>query len=145
MKSFFKMLLLVFFLIIIFIYVLVIEKIPEEIIAFQGENISITTLFGINIVNKNLKTVETSSNNNSKISEEIGKQSLEVNLFNTIPLKEVDVNVIPKTKVILCRKYRRGKIIYKWCFSSTVCQKLKVKIIKNINHMKIQELKKEIL
>lgn len=112
MKSFFKMLLLVFFLIIIFIYVLVIEKIPEEIIAFQGENISITTLFGINIVNKNLKTVETSSNNNSKISEEVGKKSLEVNLFNTIPLKEVDVNVIPKTKVILCRKYCRGEIIY---------------------------------
>lgn len=112
MKSFFKMLLLVFFLIIIFIYVLVIEKIPEEIIAFQGENISITTLFGINIVNKNLKTVETSSNNNSKISEEVGKKSLEVNLFNTIPLKEVDVNVIPKAKVILCRKYRRGEIIY---------------------------------
>ena len=37
MKKFLKMLLLVFFLLIIFVYLLVIEKIPSKITLFEGE------------------------------------------------------------------------------------------------------------
>lgn len=100
MKRFFKMLLLVFFLIFIYIYTLVIEKIPEKIVAFEGENISFQTIFGINVKEKNGESIETSSTSGDKVSDEVGKSSLEVSLFNTIPIKEVDIDVIPKTKVI---------------------------------------------
>ncbi len=100
MKKFFKMLLLVFFLSFVYIYTLVIEKIPEEIVAFEGENISFQTVFGINVKEKDGEVIETSVNNENKVSDEVGKASLEVSLFNTIPIKDVSVDVIPKTKVI---------------------------------------------
>lgn len=100
MKRFFKMLLLVFFLSFIYCYTLVIEKIPEKIIVFEGENISFQTLFGIRINKKNNSAVEALSNSGSKVSDEVGSTSLSVSLFNTIPIKEVSVDVIPKTKVI---------------------------------------------
>lgn len=102
MKKFFKMLLLVFFLIVIYSYTLVIEKIPEEIVAFEGEDISFRTLFGIELKEKNngKMTIETLSSEGVKVSDKIGTSSLEVSLFNTIPLKEVEVDVLPKTKVI---------------------------------------------
>ena len=106
MKRFLKMLLLVFFLILIYIYVLVIEKIPDEIVAFEGESVSIRTLFGIEIKEKSSngntceRTIETLSSEGLKVSDNAGSSSLEVSLFNTIPLKEVKVDVLPKTKVI---------------------------------------------
>ena len=106
MKRFLKMLLLVFFLILIYIYVLVIEKIPDEIVAFEGESVSIRTLFGIEIKEKSSngntyeRTIETLSSEGLKVSDNAGSSSLEVSLFNTIPLKEVKVDVLPKTEVI---------------------------------------------
>ena len=139
MKRFFKMLLLVFFLIILYIYTLVIEKIPERIVAFEGENISLQTIFGIDVRKKDGEVIETLSNNGEKVSDEVGKTSLEVSLFNTVPIKNVNVDVIPKTKVIPLGYIARSKIVYKWSFSGTECLKLKEKIIKNISHMKIQE------
>lgn len=139
MKKFFKMLLLVFFLSVIYIYILVIEKIPEKIVAFEGENISFQTIFGIQVKEKNGNAIETSSISDKRVSDEVGKSNLEVSLFNTIPLKEVNVDVIPKTKVIPLGNIARSKIVYKWSFSGTECLKLKEKIIKNISHMKIQE------
>lgn len=100
MKRIFKMLLLVFFLSLIYIYVIVIEKIPEKIVAFEGEDISLQTIFGIKIQEKNNDVIETSSNNEKKVSDEVGKTNLEVSLFNKIPIKEINVDIIPKTKVI---------------------------------------------
>ena len=108
MKKFFKMLLLVFFLIFVYIYTLGIEKIPEKIVAFEGENISFQTIFGINVRKKDGEVIETLSTNGDKVSDEVGKASLEVSLFNTIPVKDVSVDVIPKTKVIPVRKYCRS-------------------------------------
>lgn len=64
MKKFFKMLLLVFFLSIIYIYALGIENIPNNIVIFEGENIRLKTLLGIGIN----ETVETGAN--SKEQEE---------------------------------------------------------------------------
>ena len=100
MKRFIKMLLLVFFLIFIYCYTLVIEKIPDRIVAFEGESISFQTLFGMSIKNEDQEIVETISNNGSKVSDKVGTTKLNVSLFDTIPLKEVDVDVIPKTTVI---------------------------------------------
>ena len=100
MKRFFKMLLLVFFLGVIYSYFLAIEKIPEKIVAFEGENITLKTLFGVNIKGEGNETVETLSNDENSLSSEVGSKKMEVSLFNTIPLKEVNIDVIPKTTVI---------------------------------------------
>ncbi len=100
MKRFLKMLLLVFFLSIVYSYTLVIEKIPEELVVFEGEDISMNTLLGINIKGENEETLETSSSEVEKISENVGTSNLEVSLFDAIKIKDVNVNVIPKTKVI---------------------------------------------
>ena len=100
MKKILKILLLVFFLLIFYIYILEIEMIPKEIVLFEGENISIKTMFGLNIKNKNLQTIETSSGNESNLSNKIGNTTLELNLFNNIPVKDIEVSVLPKTKVI---------------------------------------------
>lgn len=100
MKRVLKMLLLVFFLIIIYVYTLLIESIPNELVIFEGENISMKTLLGITIKDKNNQTIEVSSNNGNSLSNETGKKSLEVSLFNNILLKNVDISVLPKTTVI---------------------------------------------
>lgn len=100
MKKILTMLLLVFLLSIIYMYTLIVGNIPKEIVLFEGEEISIKTLLGISIKDENLKTIETSSNNSNKISNEVGKSSLEVSLFDNITLKNVDVSVLPKTTVI---------------------------------------------
>ena len=109
MKKFIKMLLLVFFLIVILIYTLVIEKIPENIVLFQGEEISFKTLFGIRI-KKQADILETSSNNNQEISDKIGSTNLKVSLFNKITLKEINIDVIPKMKVVLIGKIAGVKL-----------------------------------
>ena len=100
MKKVLKMLVLVFFLLVIFIYTLVIGNIPSKMVVFQGEDISMQTLFGISIKQKKLKTIEASSDIKEGISQNIGKTDLKVSLFNNIPLKNVEVSVLPKTKVI---------------------------------------------
>ncbi len=123
MKRIFKMLLLVFFLIVVFCYTLVIEHIPEEIVVFEGENISFRTLLGMQVKGENDETVETSSRDENKLSEKVGNSKIEVSLFNTIPIKEVNLDVIPKTTVIPVRKYSGGKTLYKWCVSSSGCLK----------------------
>ena len=100
MKKILKMLLLVFFLSLIYVYTLVIENIPNELVVFEGEAISMRTLLGITIKDEKQETIEVSSNNGNTVSDEVGKSTLEVSLFNNISLKNVDVSVLPKTTVI---------------------------------------------
>lgn len=100
MKNYLKMLLLVFFLSIVYSYTLVIETIPNELVVFEGERISVKTLLGLNIKNENQQTIETSYSNGEKLSQDVGKSTLEVSLFDNILLKNVEVSVLPKTKVI---------------------------------------------
>ena len=103
MKIFSKIF-VIFFLLVIFIYVSSITTIPENIILFQGEKLDIKTLLGINILQKEAyDTMQTSTNMGNTISEtseNVGKTDLSLNLFNNIKLKNVTLNVIPKTKVI---------------------------------------------
>ena len=87
MKKFLKMLLLVFFLSLIYVYTLVIENIPNELVVFEGEAISMRTLLGITIKDEKQETIEVSSNNGNTVSDEVGKSTLEVSLFNNISLK----------------------------------------------------------
>lgn len=99
-KSILKKLLLVFLLIIIYSYVLSITNLPDEVVIFEGEKVSMKTLLGVNVKTKNESTIETLSNNSESITETAGKATLEVSLFDSINLKKVDVDVLPKTKVV---------------------------------------------
>lgn len=100
-----KIYLLLIIAIIALIYASNITAIPDSLILFQGETLQLNTVLGIQIKEKNSQNeeiVEASSSLNEKniISEETGEVELELSLLGSIPLKEVSVNVIPKTIVI---------------------------------------------
>lgn len=96
MRKLIKGLILVI-LIIIYSYVLAIEKIPDKMIIFEGENIRVKNFMGFNIKN-NEDTIQTSATNNKQL--EPGKTTMEVSLFNNIFIKNMEVDVLPRTKVI---------------------------------------------
>lgn len=89
-------------LLIIFIYVCNISFMPESIIMMQGETLNINTLLGINLEqqNSNGQIIATSSSINKNKVSEVGKLDLKVNLFGSLQVKDVTVNVIPKVKVV---------------------------------------------
>ena len=97
-KTIFK-LLLVFLLLVIYMYLLAWQNLPDEIVVFEGETISMKTIFGISI-NSNEETIETSSNNSEAIANESGKKTLQVSLFDKLLTKNVEVDVLPRTTVI---------------------------------------------
>ncbi|MBS6251826.1 MAG: SpoIVB peptidase [Clostridia bacterium] len=94
-----KSLILLTFLIIIYMYTLVITSIPGKMVVFEGEEINIKTLLGLNLMEKNDSMTVSSNVNNSKI-DEVGVKKLTLNLFDKLPLKSINVSVLPRTKVI---------------------------------------------
>ena len=88
------------FFTIILIYLCAIDAIPNNIILFKGEELSFKKVWGISLENKNSKygTILTSTKSTDK--SEIGKTNLEVKLFNIFNVKNIDVSVIERTKVI---------------------------------------------
>lgn len=100
MKKTIRKLLLVFFLMVIYAYTISVENIPDNLVIFEGENITMKTLLGIHI-KLNSETMETvSSTNNNSINQKSGKATLEVSLFDNISLKDVNVDILPRTTVI---------------------------------------------
>ena len=93
--------LLLFFLLIIYIYIANIEFLPNNIVLFEGQSLNFATLWGININGYDeQKVMQASSEIENNRTKDIEKIDLSLNLFENIPLKEVSVNVIPKTKVV---------------------------------------------
>ena len=90
--------LFILILVIIYVYVCNISMLPNDIILMQGETLKLKTIFGLNVQNE--ETMQASSNLNNSIVEETGKMNLNLNLFNLFSVKNVTVNVIPKTTVI---------------------------------------------
>lgn len=92
-------------LLIIYIYFCNITLLPSNIIIFEGEELNLKTLAGINVKranNSNVEIIQASSSleESDNVYETAGTFELNLNLFGTIPVKEINVNVIPKTKVI---------------------------------------------
>ena len=85
-----KPILFIFLLFIVYIYVAYITLFPNSIVLFEGEKVSIN----------NERTMQTATNLTESRVNQLGSTNLTLNLFNTIPLKQVEVNVIKKTKVI---------------------------------------------
>ena len=99
-KQFIKKVSILLLLIIIYTYIIVIQSIPNNIVLFEGETISLKTIFGLKAdIIYNDETVETISNNQSKINE-TGKKTARLNLFEKIFLKNINIDVLPKTTVI---------------------------------------------
>ena len=100
MKKTLKLILLFTFLVVIYIYAITIESIPDNIIIFEGETIKVNNFLGFKInSSKNNLAIETSSSS-SKTINNVGKTTMEVSLFDNIFIKSVDVDVLPKSKVI---------------------------------------------
>ena len=100
-----RSILLILFFLIIYIYVCNITMLPSNIIVFQGEEVNLKTIYGLQIRSKNgafgsYNAMQTSTNLSKKVSDNIGTVNLSLDLFGTIPIKEIDVNVIPRTTVI---------------------------------------------
>ena len=94
----FKKLLIVLILTIVYVYVCNISMLPSDIILMQGETLNLNTVFGLNVQDE--ETMQASSSLNNSIVEETGQMDLSLNLFNLFSVKDVTVNVIPKTTVI---------------------------------------------
>lgn len=94
----YKKILLILILIIIYTYVCNISMLPNSIILMQGETLNLNTIFGLNITSS--ETMQASSNLNNSIVEDTGTMDLSLDLFHLFSVKDVTVNVIPKTTVI---------------------------------------------
>ena len=100
MRKNFAKIAVVLVLLLSYVYICSINSIPSNIIIFEGENLNLKIATGLKLASKNSKTILTASNiNKEKINSE-GTNNLNLNLFGTIPVKEVNVNVIPKTMVV---------------------------------------------
>ena len=99
MKKLFKKMILLTFLLIIYVYILVISNIPDEITIFEGENLSLKTIFGMTLHSED-EVLEVSANSGEKTINKIGNETLSISLFDKLFLKSVDVSVLPKTTVI---------------------------------------------
>ena len=92
-------LIILVFLTLLLIYVTYIEATPKSIILFEGEDINLRKLAGINIEKQNsYNVIQTSSTENVQVG--VKKQVATLKLFNIIPVKDVEINTIPKTTVI---------------------------------------------
>lgn len=110
MKKKLKIILILLALLIIYVYVANICLMPNSITLIQGEKLNIFKLFGVsisqnsnsnpNIGNYKLGKILETSNIEDYELKEVGKINLNINLFKNISLKEVNVNIIPKTTVI---------------------------------------------
>ncbi len=90
-------------LLIIYAYVCYAVFLPSNYIIMQGENLKINTLLGINLTaeeKKELETVQAVSNINQTKVGQVGKVNFNLSLFNLFKIKDVSVNVIPKTRVV---------------------------------------------
>ena len=98
MKSIISKITLILILFLIYSYFLAIDAIPNSIIIFEGETIKVNNYLGFSIDSTD-KTIETSVNSGKTINN-VGKTTLQVSLFDKIFIKDMEVNVLPRSKVI---------------------------------------------
>lgn len=99
-KLFLK-LFIIFLLLTIYSYIVSIQSIPDNIVIFEGESITIKTMLGLkaNLTEKD-EIIETISSNQTNTINSSGRKILKVSILDNIFLKNVNVDVLPKTTVI---------------------------------------------
>lgn len=105
MRKKIRSILLILFFWVLYVYVCNITLLPDSIVVFQGEEVNFKTLYGLKINARSgnygqYNAMQTANNLSEKVSDNIGTVNLSLDLFGTIPLKEIDVSVIPRTRVI---------------------------------------------
>lgn len=92
---------IIILLLIMYAYVVYFQSIPDNIVIFEGEAVNLKTMLGLkaNLTEKN-KVIETLSNNQTNVINDAGKKTVKLSLFENIFLKNVNVDVLPRTKVI---------------------------------------------
>lgn len=101
MKKSILMIFTIGILLIIYLYTLFIQSIPNNIVIFEGETINLKTILGVKAnLTENNKVIETLSNNQTNTINSAGKKTAKISLFENIFLKDVNIDVLPKTKVI---------------------------------------------
>ena len=96
----FRRITLILFLIITLAYVVNITSLPDNIVLFKGEELNLGEMVGLYIKkgDQENESIPTSGAiNNIDIIE---KSTIHLCLFNIVDVKEIEVNVIPKTKVV---------------------------------------------
>ena len=101
MKVYHKILIIVMLLILLS-YVCNITFLPDNVILNQGGELNIKTVFGITVNEEKQKesTMQASTNLNKNKINDVGSIEVSLNLFGKIPVKNMTVNVISKTRVI---------------------------------------------
>lgn len=95
-----KKIIIITILLIIYIYVCYVAFLPSNYIVMQGEELTINTLLGMKIIGQDEKTIQTVSNINENRINQIGKIDLSLKLFDLLKVKDLSVNVVPKTSVV---------------------------------------------
>ena len=90
-------------LLISYIYVCSVTFIPNEIVLMEGEKLNFKIAKGISLTNSKAledQTVLTGSNISKEKVASSGNTKMDLNLFGAIKLKQINIDVVPKTKVV---------------------------------------------
>ena len=92
---------IIILLLIMYAYVVYFQSIPDNIVIFEGEAVNLKTMLGLkaNLTEKD-KVIETLSSNQTNVINDAGKKTVKLSLFENIFLKNVNVDVLPRTKVM---------------------------------------------
>ncbi len=91
---------LILILLVSYFYTCSMISIPRNIVIMEGENLNLKMATGLSLTSQDQDTVLTASNINKQKISEAGVAKLRLNLFGNIKIKDVNVDVVPKTKVI---------------------------------------------
>ena len=93
--------LMIILLLVLYIYIVYIQSIPDNIVVFEGEVINLKTILGLKAdLTQEDDVIETISSNQNKVINSVGKKTAKISLFDSIFLKDVNIDVLPRTKVI---------------------------------------------
>ena len=96
-----KKIAIIIFLFLFYIYVCNITLLPSSYIMMQGETFQIPMVLGLSLQeNNSYVTLQTASSLNKTKVNEVGKIDLNLSLFQLFTVKNIQVNVIPKTTVV---------------------------------------------
>ena len=98
-------------LIFSYCYICSIDSIPNNIIILEGDKLNLKIAAGLSLNNSKDDTVLTASNINKEKICTTGSTNLNLKLGN-IKVKTINVDVIPKTKVIPLRRCNWNEIVY---------------------------------
>lgn len=93
---------IVLLLMILLVYVCNITLLPDSFILMQGEKVDVKTMLGLTLQDTNTEnpTLLASNNLNKNKVNQTGAIDVSLNLFGKIPIKDIKMNVIPKTAVV---------------------------------------------